>query len=130
MKSIKDIERMTLEDLDAVSLDEGITVPEGLSDKVRSTIGNSERKKNVFRIAGIAAAGVATAGVAAAVVAVIAGLSLPKSGSEPMDTFDDPYLAYAEVEKALAMVTEGMRKGIDMVEESEYVIERTTEILK
>lgn len=111
---------MKLEELEAVSLDESIQIPEGLSDKVSSTIESRGRKKWVFRIAG----------AAAAVIAVVAGLSLSKSYREPKDTFDDPYLAYAEVEKALAMVTEGMRKGIDMVEESESVIERTTEILK
>lgn len=120
MKSIKDIELMTLEELEAVSLDEGITIPEGLSDKVCLTIENRERKKKVFRIAG----------AAAAVVAIVAGLNLSEAYREPKDTFDDPYLAYVEVEKALAMVTEGMRKGIDMVEESKSAIERTTEILK
>lgn len=120
MKSIKDIKRMTLEELEAVSLDEGIKVPEGLSEKVRSTIESRERKRKVFSIAS----------AAAAVVVIVAGLSLSESYREPEDTFDDPYLAYAEVEKALAMVTEGMRKGINMVEESESVIERTTEILK
>lgn len=110
---------MTLEELDAVSRDEGIAVPEGLSERVRSRLEGGVRKRKAFRMAGVAAA-----------VAIVAGLSLSGPEREPKDTFDDPYLAYAEVEKALAMVSEGMRKGIDMVEESESVIERSTEILK
>lgn len=110
---------MTLEELDAVSRDEGIAVPEGLSERIRSRMGSGVRKRKAFRMAGVAAA-----------VAIVAGLSLSGPEREPKDTFDDPYLAYAEVEKALAMVSEGMRKGIDMVEESESVIERSTEILK
>lgn len=111
---------MTLEELDAVSRDEGIAVPEGLSERIRSRMGSGVRKRKAFRMAG----------VAAAAVVIVAGLSLSGPEKEPKDTFDDPYLAYAEVEKALAMVSEGMRKGIDMVEESESVIERSTEILK
>lgn len=110
---------MTLEELDAVSRDEGIAVPEGLSERIRSRMGSGVRKRKAFRMAGVAAA-----------VVIVAGLSLSGPEKEPKDTFDDPYLAYAEVEKALTMVSEGMRKGIDMVEESESVIERSTEILK
>lgn len=56
----------------------------------------------------------------AAVVVIAVGLSLFKSDNEPVDTFDDPYQAYAELEKALVMVSEGMQKGID----------KTVEILK
>lgn len=111
---------MTLEELEAVSMDEGISVPENLSDKICSTVESRERKRAAYRIVG----------AAAAVAVIVAGISLSDSYREPKDTFDDPYLAYAEVEKALATVAEGMKKGIEMVEESESVIERTTEILK
>ena len=48
----------------------------------------------------------------------------------PKDTFDDPYLAYAELERVLATISEGVKKGMDMLEESEYVIEKSTEIFK
>ena len=68
-----------------------------------------EKISRMFKLAG-----------AAAVVVIAVGLSLFKSDNEPVDTFDDPYQAYAELEKALAMVSEGMQKGID----------KTVEILK
>ena len=50
--------------------------------------------------------------------------------NEPKDTFDNPYMAYAELEKAFATMSEGIKKGMDMVEASESVIRKSTEIFK
>ena len=121
MKSIRDIELMTTEDLERISLDEGIEVPRGLSSRVEAAVKASLFRKRMFRTAGIAAA-----------VAVLAGAGFGIAGfqNEPEDTFDDPYLAYAEVEKAFARMSEGMKKGMDMAGESEAMISRTIEILK
>ena len=92
-----------------VSMDESISVPEGLSARLIRSAEREVLKKRMFKLAG-----------AAAVVVIAVGLSLFKSDNEQVDTFDDPYQAYAELEKALAMVSEGMQKGID----------KTVEILK
>ena len=108
MKTLKDIENITLEDLKDVSMDESITVPENLSARLIRCAKREVARKRLFTIA-----------AAAAVVVLAVGLSLYRN-DEPKDTFDDPYLAYAELERALAMVSEGMQKGID----------RTIEILK
>ena len=109
MKTLKDIENITLEDLKDVSMDESIVVPEGLSERLVSNASREVTRKRILALSG-----------AAAIVVLAVGLSFFKTDSEPVDTFDDPYLAYAELERALAMVTEGMQKGID----------RTVEILK
>ena len=108
MKTVKDIQNISLEDLKDVSMDESIVVPENLSTRLARNANREVVRKRLFTIAGVAA-----------VVVLAVGLSLHKK-DEPKDTFDDPYLAYAELERAFAMVSEGMQKGID----------RTFEILK
>ena len=118
MKSIKDIEHITTEDLEAISLDEKIVVPHTLNYKIQSRI-LSKKKKTYSLIS-----------VAAAISIIVTGLSLSLLNDEPKDTFDNPYLAYAELEKAFATMSEGMKKGMDMVETSESVIKKSTEIFK
>ena len=121
MKSIKEIERMTLEELEAVSMDEDIAVPEGFRERMESRLKSREAGRKSLRIMTVAAAASLLVGI---------GFGLAGINDEPKDTFDDPYLAYAQVEKALSIMSEGMKKGLDMAEESEAIITRTTEILK
>ena len=118
MKSIRDIENITTEELETISLDEKIVVPHDLDYKIQSRI-LSKKKKTYSMIS-----------VAAAIAVIVTGLSMSLLNTEPEDTFDDPYLAYAELEKAFAKMSEGMRKGMDMVETSESVIKKSTEIFK
>lgn len=112
---------MTLEELEAVSMDEGIAVPEGFRESMEARFWRRESGRKSLRIIGIAAA---------ASLLVGAGFGLAGINDDPKDTFDDPYLAYAQVEKAFAMMSEGMKKGLDMAAETEDIISRTTEILK
>ena len=51
--------------------------------------------------------------MAAAAAAVIA---LPQRG--PKDTFDDPRLAYAEVEKVFRTISDKMNDGLDIAREA------------
>ena len=119
MKSIKEIEKLMLEELDAISKDESIAVPEGFAQRLRAGLASRPEKIRSLRIGGIAASAVLLAGI---------GLGLAGYDDEPEDTYSDPYLAYAEVEKALTMISEGMQRGIDMAHESETVFVRSTEI--
>ena len=56
----------------------------------------------------------------AASLAVI--LSLPR---QPKDTFDDPMLAYAEIEKTFSYITSKMNRGMDLASEAGPVLEKT-----
>ena len=118
MKSIKDIEQITIEELEAISLDEKIVVPQDLDHKIQSRI--LGKKKKIYSMIS----------VAAAITVIVTGLGMSILNNEPKDTFDNPYLAYAELEKAFATMSEGMKKGMDMVEASESVIKKPTEIFK
>ena len=118
MKSIKDIEHITTEELEAISLDEKIVVPHDLEYKIQSRI--LGKKKKIYSLIS----------VAAAISIIVTGLSLSLLNDEPKDTFDNPYLAYAELEKAFATMSDGIKKGMDMVGTSESVIKKSTEIFK
>ncbi|MBQ6878856.1 MAG: hypothetical protein IJN52_01465 [Bacteroidales bacterium] len=131
MKSVKDIENMSLEQLEAVSMDENIMVPEGFAEHMKDEVGILERltddepqkagRVRTLRIASIAAATVLLAGI---------GFGTAGWQNEPKDTFDDPYLAYAELEKAFARVSDGMQRGLAMVEESEAAMDKVTSIFE
>ena len=117
MKSIDEISRLSAEDLERISLDESIPVPEELSGRVQEAV----------HVAGAQATRrrwVLPAGIAAAVATLVAvGLTLTRN-PEPMDTFDDPYLAYAEVEKVFAKISGTVAYGAEKVSQSEQTLDK------
>jgi hypothetical protein len=118
MKSIKEIEQMAIEELEVISFDEKIDVPQDLGHKIQSRI--LSKKKKPYRMVS----------AAAAITIIVSGLGISLLDNEPKDTFDNPYMAYAELEKAFAIISEGMKKGMDIAETSETVIKKSTEIFK
>ena len=121
MKSINEIEKMTLEELEVVSLNENLKVPTDFAEKLRTGLNARQEQKRATKIAATAASVVLRAGI---------GFSIAEFSDAPKDTFTDPYLAYAQIEETLAMISEGMKKGIDMAQESEAIFVKSTEIFK
>ena len=129
---MKDIENISLEQLEAVSMDESITVPDGFAARMKENAdaavtaglltGNESegqgRRKAVRYVA------------AAASVAIMAGVGygIAQWQNQPKDTFDDPYLAYAEVEKAFAKISSSINRSLAMAGETEQVIEKATSV--
>jgi hypothetical protein len=62
------------------------------------------------------------AGVAAA-IAILLAAGLTRN-PEPKDTFDDPYLAYAEVEKVFSKISGTVAYGADKIYESEATLDK------
>ena len=114
MKSIDEITRLSAEDLERISLDESIPVPEELSGRVAATL-TRQRSRTWARWAVPAAA--------AAVVLVAVGIGLTRN-PEPKDTFDDPYLAYAEVERVFSKISGAVAYGAEKVNESEQTLDK------
>lgn len=131
MKSIKEIENMSLEQLEAVSMDENIPVPEGFAERMRADVEVLERlvedkpqpqqRRWVMTTVSVAAAAALLIGV---------GFGIARWQSEPKDTFDDPYLAYAELEKAFAIMSGGVQKALAMAEESEAALDKVTSVFE
>lgn len=130
MKSLKDIENMSLEELERASLDERTAVPEGFAERIQISVDaqsiideikEDSHPGRMVRIVG-----------AAASVAVIAGIGLgiAQWQNEPKDTFDDPYMAYAELEKAFAIMSGGVQKALAMAEESEAALDKVTSVFE
>ena len=69
---------------------------------------------------------------AAAAVTLLAGtaLGIVNWQNQPKDTFDDPYLAYAELEKAFATMSDSLQKGLAMADKSEDIIDRTINVFE
>lgn len=128
MKSIKEIEDMSLEELERTSLDERTAVPEGFAERIRASVDAqsiideiTEDPHRMVRIVGAAASVAVVAGI---------GLGIAKWQDEPKDTFDDPYMAYAELEKAFAIMSGGVQKGLAMAEESEVALDKVTSVFE
>ena len=76
------------------------------------------------------AAALRIAAIAASVALVAAlGLGLYNRSTEPKNTFDDPYLAYAAVEEALSRVSLAAGKGLALERESETYLQETLSVL-
>ena len=130
MKSIKEIENMSLEELMAVSSDEATAVPEGFAERIQASvdaqgiideIAEDSHSGRMVRIVGAAASVAVLAGI---------GLGIARWQNEPKDTFDDPYMAYAELEKALAIMSDGVQKALAMAEESEAALDKVTSVFE
>lgn len=128
MKSLKEIEDISLEQLEAVSQDEAIAVPEGFRQRLEAELDAQNKLETMkeeprkIRLAPVI-------GVAASVLLLIGiGLGIARWQSEPKDTFTDPYLAYAELEKAFSTMSEGMNKALAMADKSETIIDRATSV--
>lgn len=128
MKSLKEIEDISLEQLEAVSQDEVIAVPEGFRQRLEAEL-DAQNKLETMKEEPRKIRLVPVIGVAASVLLLIGiGLGIARWQSEPKDTFTDPYLAYAELEKAFSTMSEGMNKALAMADKSETIIDRATSV--
>ena len=120
MKDWKDIEKMSPEQL--LKASEGIPVPAGLEDRTAALV-DELGYRPVWQKTALRAV------AAAAMIALVAGIAW-KGSVTPKDTFDDPMLAYAEVEKALGRIAEKMQYGTEVVAESRDQMEKPLKMLK
>ena len=123
MKTLEEIERLSLEELEQEAPRAAAPVPDGLQERLRQTLAARELA-DAARPRPTRWIPYASLAVAAAAAAVIA---LPQRG--PKDTFDDPRLAYAEVEKVFRTISDKMNEGVELVREAEASAEIPQNIL-
>lgn len=118
MKNIEDIERLTVEELEAISDDAALPSGKAGAREVISKLeiaeevkGRSPRKVYISWISGIAATFIIMLGI---------GIALQNRG--PKDTFDDPALAYAQVQAVLHQISSEVQQGKAAVDESSQKI--------
>ena len=123
MKTLEEIERLSLEELEQEATRAAAPVPDGLQERLRQTLAARELA-DAARPRPTRWSPYASLAMAAAAAAVIA---LPQRG--PKDTFDDPRLAYAEVEKVFRTISDKMNEGVELVREAEASAEIPQNIL-
>lgn len=127
MKTIEEIENLSLEAMEKIASDSSLRSPEDLRERINDTLAASamiEQHSNVpqkKRVIGISAASLAAA-------ACMAGAIIWHS--QPKDTFSDPMLAYAQLEHSFRYMQEKVGDGMEMTGEAGAAIEKTTQILK
>ena len=123
MKTLEEIENLSIEELEQKAAESAAPVPDGLERRLRQALAAREiadaAKPRPARW--IPYASLAVAAAAAALVV------LPQRG--PKDTFDDPRLAYAEVEKVFRTISDKMNEGVELVREAEASAEIPQNIL-
>lgn len=130
MKDIETIGKLTLEELEAIANDSSLPAGDagakeliGKLELADEATGRSPRKMYVSWISGIAAT---------FIVMLSIGLILQNRG--PKDTFDDPALAYAQVQEVFQKIGSGVQQGREAVAESREMIssemEKTINIIR
>lgn len=129
MKRLEDLEMMEPEQLEEAALREDIKVPAGLEERIKASLAAAsiaketqpQKKKTVRWLP-------YTALAAAAAVAAL--LVLPRLGEpELKDTFDDPYLAYAQLEEVFQTISDKMSNGVNEAQEANSTMGRPIEIM-
>ena len=125
MKRIQDIEKLQEEELEMAALGEDITIPAGLEERIKAAIAAKETVKPEARpVRWIPYAALAVAAGLAAVVLI------HHDGSGKLqDTFEDPYLAYAQVEATFQKISDKMAIGVGVAAKAEQTAEKPMEII-
>lgn len=125
MKRIEDIEILQDDELEAAALGEDIKVPAGLEGRIKSAIAAKESlKPKAVPARWIPYAAFAVAAGLGAVVVV------QHNGSGRLrDTFDDPLLAYAQVEATFQKISDKMALGVDLAAKAGETAEKPVEII-
>lgn len=125
MKRIEDISSLEMADLERIADDAGIEVPEGLEDRLLSAImassagDRAQRNRKILKFV----TGAAATGIAACLAVMI------MTSDEPKDTFDDPVLAYAELERTMSLISAKMERGMEIAAEAVPAMEMTERAL-
>ena len=126
MKTIEELQDLTWEELETAASKEAAPVPAGLQTRIAETLSARTLAAEPARSPVARRYGYFALAAAAALAALVV---IPRV-SAPKDTFDDPYLAYAEVEKAFQSISEKMNAGVDLAREVKPVAEKPLNVLE
>ena len=126
---MKELENMSMHELEAIALDGSVKVPEGLRGSISKDLDtlaflagvSPARPRRILYAAGIAASIVLFVGI---------GLGINGLGSRPKDTFTDPQQAYAMLQESFSLISSKMDKCVDsMAKETSAVLSKTNQIM-
>jgi hypothetical protein len=126
---MKEMENMSIKELEAIALDSSVQVPEGFGESIRQGLdtlaflemGSSARPRRLWYAASIAASLALLIGI---------GIGVNSYMNRPKDTFSDPHQAYAMLEESFSLISSKMDKGVaSLTHETEAVLTKTNEIM-
>ena len=131
MKRLEDIEKLSVSDLERIAQDDSIGVPSMLKHDISimaRTLEMASKDEEAPKLP--LRKRIALFSYPAAAVAVIAvGLSLTFRDI-PKDTFDDPGMAYVQMEQVFGFISDKMNTGMDIAYAAEPVIDKTINALR
>jgi hypothetical protein len=110
-------------------MDENIAVPKGFAARMQESM-DAHRVMNDLKSDAPNRNVRFIATAASVAILAVAGYAFADHMNQPKDTFDDPYLAYAQIEKAFAKISDSIGTGLAMVEESGNIIDKATTIFE
>lgn len=130
MKSIGEIEKFDMSQLEKFAADESVKVPEGLNRRLeeqismlefleteRSTTDIRRKRRRIWSIAASAAA----------VACLCIGIGLDM---QPKDTFSSPEMAYAHLEQAFSIMSSRMDDCMNRMTETTDMVEKANNIIE
>jgi hypothetical protein len=137
MKRLEDIENLSILDLEKIASDESVKVPARLRHDIAVTAralemaskeeevkpASHKRYRRILRMISYPAAAVA-------IVTIGMRISFQDSIHTPKDTFDDPMMAYVQMEQVFGFISEKMNTGMDIADVAEPVIDKTINALR
>lgn len=130
MKTIEDIKNLSDSDIERIASDESVPIPEGLRKAIEEFIGTDILLSD--QDVGLSVRGRILTGLSVAAAAAVAiAAFLPGSlSSGPKDTFDDPYLAYIEVEKTFIRIGENISSAAKKADKAQSKMNRPLELFR
>ncbi len=127
MKRIEDIEKMEPEELESAALESDVSVPIGLEDRIKASLAARAVQEAHPKPVSIRWAPYAALAVAASLAAIAI---IPRNHDPKLrDSFDDPYLAYAQVEATFQTISNKMAAGVDLAAKAGETADKTVEII-
>lgn len=150
MKNINELERLTPEQLEQIASDESVRVPADLKASLEALAGAAELAESGRPESAVCSA-TATPGadtknfrkrqlrpfrnvfpwiaIPAAATLAAAFIIFRNVSRRPQDTFSDPYLAYAEIQKTFSRIAESGDQAARIAGGAVPVMEKTEELL-
>lgn len=127
MKSIKYIKDISLSEMEKIASETPGEVPPDLESSLEELTDSLEALRRLSREERHLS--VRWVSIAAGLL-LLAGLAFSlNNGQRLQDTFDDPFLAYAEAEKALMLISDAMSTGAEKSNEAFEAFEAPKEII-
>lgn len=125
MKTLDQIALITMDELEEIAGDKSVKAPETLAKDVEDAVRVAEfASEDIKSRRGLYAVAMPVVAAAAALAVVVT-----LRHNTPKDTFDDPALAYAELEKTFSYISTKMTAGVDMVREAEPAMTLSSDII-